>query len=704
MTKKLTDEQIEGIAVEAMRSAIGGPDGVIGKARLRNLRAYNAEPKGEFAPPEIADRSDFVDTTVRDTVNGMLPQLMRMFISSDNAVEFEAKAPESEGMAKLATAFVNHLFYVKNDGVGIVSDWFKDALLQKVGFVKVWAEEYAEDAKQRYEGQTLEQLAMLVQEGWQLEGDPEQDESGLSFIVRKESRSRRIRVMACPPASMRVDANARWDDDPAMIGQSHYKRRFQLEEEGYDLADVSSVDGPDDSEALEQLGEGDEACNEAPHRSHKLVKLDEVYIKLDADGDGVAEWLKVCLLNDKLAKYEDGSSAVEQVDDHPFVWICPTPRPHAFFGDCPADYAYAAQKLRTTVVRAMDDNLVQSVNARTYINLNADVNIDDVLDNRPNGVIRGMQPMGEALGTLAVPNMLGPAYQFNEYIGSWAENATGFNRYSAGTDQNALNKTARGTELLTAKADMRMELIARYFAVGMRGLFAKMLKLAVQYQNATDMVKVAGQFVPINPGDFRDDFFVKINVGLGNGSKEQQMARLMAMSQMLFGPGIQAGVVQPKHVSEMIRLGFELNEFKQPDRFVDAEPSGMPPNPQAFQQMQQQAQQQAQQMGQRLQELEQENAALKSQMKDKSADFALKSRELEMKDTEMLAKLAESEHRAGLSERQQGFAESQAEDKSQIAALWDQVQAITAYLQQLTQPVMDDEPGMDAGAAPMEEA
>src|SRR5690606_39709556 len=136
-------------------------DSDIGQARLRNLSFYNAEAKGELAPPEVMDRSDFVATDVADTVDGMLPQIMRMFVGSGDAVEFEGQGqPGSEEEAKLATAYVNHLFYVRNDGMSVIYDWFKDALTQKVGYVKVWAEEEAEDSKQKYEGSTQEQLVM----------------------------------------------------------------------------------------------------------------------------------------------------------------------------------------------------------------------------------------------------------------------------------------------------------------------------------------------------------------------------------------------------------------------------------------------------------------------------------------------------------------------------------------------------------------
>lgn len=642
--EKLTDEDVEAACRTALATSLGAPDSDVSRARERNLEFYNAEAEGELAPPEVEDRSDFVATDVPDTVDGMLPQIMRMFVGSDDAVAFEGQGqPGSEEQAKLATAYINHLFYVRNDGVGIVHDWFKDALLQKVGFVQIWAEEEADDAKQRYEGQTQEQLAMLMQDGWDPVGEPEQDGNGfLQFTVRKESRSTKIRIQAVPPSEMRVDVNSRWGGQPAMVGRQFARRRYELEQEGYDLNDVGAARVAPGTAMLEELGQTDDFTYSVPHESHEELDFAEVYIKLDQDGDGIAEWLKVCLIGGKLGVYQNGEKAIEQVDDHPFVWICPIPRAHAFFGDCPADRAIQPQKLRTRTIRAIEDNMLLTVNQRMYVNTRANVNIDDVLDSRAGGVVRGEGPAGDAIQPILQPNLGAPAYQFNEYIGSWAENRTGFNRYSAGTDQNALNKTARGTELLTAKADMRMELMARFFGVGMREAFAKMLKLAIQHQNVPEMIAINGQFVAINPSEFRNQFNVKINVGLGNGSKEQQANRIMGLVQIL-GMGAQAGVVRPQHLAEAIRLYVEANEFKNPERFVDPEPTGMPPNPEAYNQEKQQVQGEMQKMGQQLQQLSQENEGLKAEKATKEGDLAIKGMELQLKDRELTLKEREGE-------------------------------------------------------------
>jgi hypothetical protein len=565
----------------------------------------------------------------------MLPQLMRIFVSGDNAVEFEERRPESEGVAKEATGYINHLFFVRNDGVEIIYDWFKDALIQKVGFVKVWAEEDSEDDRQTFEGQAPEQLLMLMQDGWQLAGDPEQDEQGLTFTVVKNDRKVCIKVAVCAPHEVRVDPNARWGDEPAMIAHVFRKRRFELEEDGYDLSDVGTGSGdPSDAESIEMLGDAVEDGYTTPAESHQLYNCAEVYIKADRDGDGVAEWVKACMIEETLAMYADGKGAVEQVDDHPFVWICPIPRPHAFYGDCPADLALQPQKLRTNVVRAIVDNLYLSVNQRTYLNTDADVNIADWLENRPGGVVRGRGAPANAFQTIVQPSLAAPAYEFNEWLEGWKENRTGFTRYSQGTDANSLNKTATGVSIITQKSDARMELIARFCAVGMRKLFAKMLKLTVQHQNQPEMLKLNGAWTPIDPSEWKDQLNVSIKVGLGTGSKEQQAARIMALiqTQQL---GVPMGVVGPENIAESIRLFAEANEFKNPERFVSPQPTGMPPNPQAYQAEKQQAMEQMQQMQQQLEQTSQENEQLKQQSVQSQQDNALKQAQLEQKAQEM---------------------------------------------------------------------
>jgi len=246
---------------------------------------------------------------------------------------------------------------------------------------------------------------------------------------------------------------------------------------------------------------------------------------------------------------------------------------------------------------------------------------------------------------------------------------------------------------------MRMELMARMFAVGMKGLFSKMLKLAVQYQDKAEQMQVNGSWVAMNPSEWKDQFNTTIKVGLGTGSKEQLAARVMGLMQVQM-QAAQFGVVTPAQIAETVKLYVQAAEFKEPERFVSPEPTGMPPNPQAFQQMQQQQQQQMEQAKQQLEQLSQENGQLKQQTAQQQQDASLKQMELEQrardaetKHTEMVANIqlkaadmARKEHETHMSGVQaahdMAHKDIDAQQNQQIASLQQQLDELKAAMGQ----------------------
>jgi len=165
--------------------------------------------------------------------------------------------------------------------------------------------------------------------------------------------------------------------------------------------------------------------------------------------------------------------------------------------------------------------------------------------------------------------------------------------------------------------------MSRFFAVGMKQLFAKMLKLAIQHQDKQEQMQVNGSWVAINPSEWTDQFNVTIKVGLGTGSKEQLAARVMGLMQVQM-QAAPFGIITPAQIAETVKLYVQAAEFKDPERFVSPEPTGMPPNPQAYQQEKMQQQQMLAQAKQQLEQLGQENGQLKQDAAQQSQDNSLK--------------------------------------------------------------------------------
>jgi hypothetical protein len=316
----------------------------------------------------------------------------------------------------------------------------------------------------------------------------------------------------------------------------------------------------------------------------RRVWVVEAYMRADVDGDGIAEWRRLL---------KCGQTILDNVecDGPPFVAVTPIPMPHRFVGMSIADMAMNAQRQKTSMIRAVMDNLHLQVNGR-YFAVEGQVNLDDLLTSRPGGVVRVKQP--GAVGSLQQGmGSLGDMYQMLEYTEVQKENRTGFSRQSAGGDANAINKTATGVSIITNRADMRTELIARVFAeTGVKDLFLQMLKLVCKYQHQEAEIHLNGRWLKLNPREWRHQFDVIVNVGLGTNDtnqKQVQIGNLLAMQEKLAG----LGLVGPKEAfnggSEMVKtLG-----YKDVTRFLksppDQPPPSQPPLPLQIEQMKLQA-------------------------------------------------------------------------------------------------------------------
>lgn len=113
--------------------------------------------------PAQEGRSRAVSTDVADTVEGLMPSLMDIFAGSDEVVRFEPVGPEDEEAAQQETDYVNHVFMQQNPGFMTLYSFIKDALLQKVGIVKVWWEESEQEERETYYDLTEDQFALLAQ-------------------------------------------------------------------------------------------------------------------------------------------------------------------------------------------------------------------------------------------------------------------------------------------------------------------------------------------------------------------------------------------------------------------------------------------------------------------------------------------------------------------------------------------------------------
>ena len=161
---KMGEDELKALVGNEMRQALGYNSSKLTEARLKAQYYYLGQAVGDLSPPEIDGRSSVVSTDVRDTIEAMLPQLMVTFCGGDTVAEFEPQRPEDEAGAKVATEYINYLFFKKNNGHNISYTWMKDALLQKNGIVKVWFDTRHEEKREEYKALSDVELAQIMED------------------------------------------------------------------------------------------------------------------------------------------------------------------------------------------------------------------------------------------------------------------------------------------------------------------------------------------------------------------------------------------------------------------------------------------------------------------------------------------------------------------------------------------------------------
>lgn len=381
-----------------------------------------------------------------------------------------------------------------------------------------------------------------------------------------------------PPEEFLISREAKTIPTARMVGHRVPRTLSELRSMGYKNVDnIGSDDAAAslNAERVTRLSYDDEFASLGVESltgddSQRMVWVNELYIRCDCNGDGIAELRKVTLAGNELLENEE-------VDAAPFISITPVPMPHKFFGLSIADLSMESQKIITNTIRAQQDNMFLQVNGR-YFAVDGQVNLDDLLTSRPGGIVR-MKQAGMAGRLDQGTGDLRSSTEMMQWLEMDLEQRTGWTRYSQGNDSKALNQTATGVQIITNKGDMRVDLIARNFAEGFVELFRMMLKLISQHQDKKVQVRIAGNWVDMDPREWRNMFDVNINVGLGIGSKDEQIQKLMAISQQQ-AQTMAIGVATPKNVynlhSDIVKL---LGHRNPDDYFNDPEKNPPPPRP-----------------------------------------------------------------------------------------------------------------------------
>ena len=628
MADKMDDYQLRSIVSSELTDALNHFDSEYTQERLRAYDLYMGEPLGN----EMPGKSSVVDTTFADTVEQIMPNLMRVFTSNDQYVRFSPRTAEDVEIAEQATDMANFVINHDNPGYKLLHTWFKDALMFRLGVVKYFWEEEEEVTEEEYNGLSEEELVMLLNDP-DIEIVEQQEtvtssyadadtgemvplESSYDLSVKATRRSGKIKIVNVPPEEFLVNRHATSLEDAYFVSHRTTMTVSDLVAMGYDQEEIEAHAGSGDldvdRERSSRFQDLEASTGTEPSDpSLREVIYYECIMNVDFDGDGIAERRRICAIG-------DGGTHIlhnEPFDHIPFAVVTPIMMPHRLIGRSIYDMTEDLQVIKTTLMRQYLDSVYSSAMPRVAA-VEGQVNLDDLLDGSPGGVIRVRQPgMLQSISGAPVGGEIRPLM---DYVDMVKEDRTGISKASQGLSPDALQSTTASAVAATVRgAQVKMESIARTFAeTGMKNLFKGILHLLTKYDQKPRTVRLRNKFVPINPAEWDSEFDVVVQVGLGTTDDETKIAFLTQIAakqeQIMMQLGPQNPIVSMEQYVATLRSIAEIGGFKDADMFFNS--------PQQVQQQMAMAQQQQQQaapdpeMVKAQQEMEMERMKMEQQM------------------------------------------------------------------------------------------
>lgn len=600
--------------------------------RARATEYYLGKPFGN----EEEGRSQVVMTEVRDAVVGILPSLMRLFFSSDHVVEFRPTRADCVDEAEQATDYVRYVFEEDNQGFLKTFEVLKDGLVRKIGIFKWGWDETSDTQVYCFEGVTDDELELLAADddvsidsvrdcptpkletfqykqvlktyNEQLKANPPQpgtpvppppqappklNDVELTRIVK----GGRLRVWALPPEEFVYNRQARTVDTALLCAHRMSKTRGELIAMGISEADIDEHAGAEGSNDISLKGNAEELARRDAAGMGRVVGggftndpemgvandkilFCEAYVKLDYNGDGVAELRKVWALGPGFWPVPGHNTACSE---RPFAVFCPDPEPHTLVGGSWSDRTMDLQKINSALMRGIFDSLSASIFPRT-VYLDGQAAVGDIMNTAIGAPIR--ERVAGAVRTLEVPFAGREALPILQFMQEVKERRIGQDNGAVGLDADALQSTTKeGVNAALSGSQQQAELVARIFAeMTLKPLFRGILRELIQHRPKARIVRLRGKYVEVDPRSWDMNMDVTVNVALGASFTEQKIQTLVGVlgqqKEFLMQLGPSNPLVTLGQLSTTLSRLLRLQGFPNTTEFFNSLPPNFTPPPQ----------------------------------------------------------------------------------------------------------------------------
>ena len=548
-------------------------------------------PLGHLVPNGV---SAIVSSDTVEAVDAYTAIIGKLMFGNQKIARFNPlkKTPMAVHQACQAAQLVNYVVFKQNNGWEILNTWVKASLLWKNAIIK-WA--YVEDYEyefEEYDEINQETLDVLLSDGEvEVVGDLQSDFAEDGSVMYHEVRLRRcinksgIKLSVVEPESFRITRDANTLDDAAFVGIQQTFIRSDIRKMWPELADQidwdqigeGSIDWATkytEEEAARKRVVGEEYWIGAnrkelyPLEANREITVIECWLKVDRDGDGIAE-LKHFILAGGTILHEEDCSMI------PLASICPFEIPHEFFGLSMADMVRPSTLAQTAIIRGFLENVYLT----NYSPKLADPNVVDfsALQNiKPKQIIATNGSPANAVVPMAPESMHQGTVQMLQYLQEHKEQATGMSKAAQGLNDTLYvsgNSEAKLSAVQSA-TQLRIEYIARRFAeTGFKRLVAGVYHCARKYLREEMPVETeGGEYDFFNPSLLPSQMDVYVDIDVGDHSNMNTLKKMDMIGTKIIPALIQAGaggVVAPLAAANIAAKTLEAMDLDPLDYIVD---------------------------------------------------------------------------------------------------------------------------------------
>lgn len=612
---KLDDNDIVTILESNIKTSVGYYDSELSKERKKVTEYYNAT----LPRPAHDGNSKFVSQDVYDSVEALKAALLETFAAGNNIVKFAPQNADDVETAEICSKYTDYVMFRQNDAFSVMNSAIHDGLTSRVGVAKVFWDQREEIVEEEFNDLNQDELDMLLAQDNVELGDSETNEVGLiSGTILTSRDTSQVSIESIAPEEFLIEPQAKSLDEVNFVAHRTRKTLTELREMGYseellsqigsDHEDVEVETDPEVLARFESIGASRGSDSKGYQDQVRDIMVYECYVMLDKEGTGIAYLYKVCKAGNIILE-------CTEVDRKPFIVFTPLPIPHAFYGSNFASKVIATQNARTILTRSILDHAVITNNPRYMVVKGGLTNPRELIDNRVGGLVNVSRP--DAISPMPQAPLNPFIFQTLQMLDEDKEDTTGVSKLSQGLNKDAISKqnSAAMVEQLATMSQQRQKIIARNFANQfLKPLFHEVYRLVVENEQYEKVVDIAGNFVEIDPTNWKEKRDVMVELKLGYGEQERDAAKFMQLHSLFSqDPNLQPMYQLPNRYN-MMKEALQKQGILNVEEFLTPPDQLPPPQPNPVEQMQTEMAQRQLELQERQQELNEMKIQIDAQM------------------------------------------------------------------------------------------